>query len=1050
MSKLIKFNIKLNVDGKEQFTAATVPVKDFKKAVGAAQVEVKDFSARLANLKNAVGVVKDVSEAFDKLSELIKNASMQQMNTAQMTGLDGKELREVQGRVKAIADTFGGEYNEVLLSANNLSRAFGISIQNSLKLVQDGFVSGANANGEFVDVLKEYPRYFKEAGISAKEFIAITANAAKQGIYSDKGVDTIKEGNLRIREMTTATAAALDAIGISSQQVQLDLQKGYTTTFEVMQQVGAKLAELPASASVVGTAIADIFGGPGEDAGLEYIKSLATINTNLEELVGQADEASRAMGDQADAMSEAGGYVAWFNNLLAKMKGLTPYLNVAGQVGTSIIALSMMAQAFSKLNLVTLAGRAATAVWATAVGAARWICFGSIAPLNSLTAGTVGFTAAEGAGTIATRLFAAALRGLLVATGVGAVLSVVSMAVEGISTAMASASGKADELAKKSGTLASAQDRVRTAMQNASSSIAPQLANIRRLTNLIHDNNAANEDRKKAIDDLRRIIPNYTAELSDEGKIIKENTKALDDYISKLRETARAKAAQEMLEDSERRILNYETYKEGWGRSEKGYSNLLEQNKKKLAAAKKEQAAAQAASNGTRETWARLYRANQRVIKLEEEQARLVDKLNTAKRKRAEEEDHIAKENKVANEIAAKVKAATTTTPDLDTGGGGGGGHTYAPTLPSTDEDKSDVYIPGAEDGLSTLAELDEAIRYYRALQEEQTEAEVGETQRIINKLTAKKDAIQAVINKVKEEGKAEEKDPAEEPVTKASTTARKYDFVQEKASAIHTVQQYFEVGLIGADEAQKEIDGINKTLEEIGAKPVEIEIKSNLDNKKSKSTTEVLESIGGMDIKSFKSLNSCFADLSSLEDTQAKGASIAAASLMGMGQAMQALGGNSAAAKAGLVMAAIGNLVLSFSMAMKDASKNWITWLAFGISGAATLATVIAQISAFETGGIVGGSSTFGDKKFVRVNSGEMILNQTQQAHLYSLINGAATTPQYLPTYTQPNVAYKSDERNFEPREYNLNLGGKWQYKIKGKDIVASYDGRKHQLSRA
>lgn len=1048
MSKLIKFNIKLNVDGKEQFTAATVPVKDFKKAVGAAQVEVKDFSARLANLKNAVGVVKDVSEAFDKLSESIKNASMQQMNTAQMTGLDGKELREVQGRVKAIADTFGGEYNEVLLSANNLSRAFGISIQNSLKLVQDGFVSGANANGEFVDVLKEYPRYFKEAGISAQEFIAITANAAKQGIYSDKGVDTIKEGNLRIREMTTATAAALDAIGISSQQVQLDLQKGYTTTFEVMQQVGAKLAELPASASAVGTAIADIFGGPGEDAGLEYIKSLATINTNLEELVGQADEASRAMGDQADAMSETGSYVVWFNNLLAKMKGLTPYLNVAGQVGTSIIALSMMAQAFSKLNLVTLAGRAATAVWATAVGAARWICFGSIAPLNSLTAGTVGFTAAEGAGTIATRLFAAALRGLLVATGVGAVLSVVSMAVEGISTAMASASGKADELARKSGTLASAQDRVRTAMQNASSSIAPQLANIRRLTHLIHDNNAANEDRKKAIDDLRRIIPNYTAELSDEGKIIKENTKALDDYISKLRETARAKAAQEMLEDSERRILNYETYKEGWERSEKGYSNLLEQNKKQLTAAKKEQVAAQAASNGTRETWARLYRANQRVIKLEEEQARLASKVNTAKRKKAEEEVHIAEENKVANEIAAKVKTATTTTPDLDTGGGGGGGHTYTPPPATTDDETP--YVPGAIESLNTLAELNDAIRYYRNIQEEQTADEVGNTQRTINDLTAKKDAIQAVINKVKEEGETEEKYPAEEPVTKTSTTARKYDFVQEKASAIHTVQQYFEVGLIGADEAQKEIDGINKTLEEIGAKPVEIEIKSNLDNKKSKSTTEVLEGIGGMDIKSFKSLNSCFADLSSLEDTQAKGASIAAASLMGMGQAMQALGGDSAAAKAGLVMAAIGNLVLSFSMAMKDASKNWITWLAFGISGAATLATVIAQISAFETGGIVGGSSTFGDKKFARVNSGEMILNQTQQAHLYSLINGAATTPQYLPTYTQPNVAYKSDERNFEPREYNLNLGGKWQYKIKGKDIVASYDGRKHQLSRA
>lgn len=49
---------------------------------------------------------------------------------------------------------------------------------------------------------KEYPAYFKEAGISASQFIAIIAETSKQGIYSDKGLDAIKEGNLRIREMT--------------------------------------------------------------------------------------------------------------------------------------------------------------------------------------------------------------------------------------------------------------------------------------------------------------------------------------------------------------------------------------------------------------------------------------------------------------------------------------------------------------------------------------------------------------------------------------------------------------------------------------------------------------------------------------------------------------------------------------------------------------------------------------------------------------------------------------------------------------------------------
>jgi len=43
-----------------------------------------------------------------------------------------------------------------------------------LKLAKDGFIAGADANGEFLENLKEYPAYFKEAGISASQFIAIT------------------------------------------------------------------------------------------------------------------------------------------------------------------------------------------------------------------------------------------------------------------------------------------------------------------------------------------------------------------------------------------------------------------------------------------------------------------------------------------------------------------------------------------------------------------------------------------------------------------------------------------------------------------------------------------------------------------------------------------------------------------------------------------------------------------------------------------------------------------------------------------------------------
>lgn len=221
--------------------------------------------------------------------------------TQQFTEKSGEDLKAYRTEVQSIADFYGKDFKEVLIGANAVSKQFGISAEESLKLIQDGFIAGADANGEFLDTLREYPAYFKEAGISAETFIAITAQAAKSGIYSDKGVDVIKEGNLRIREMTTATASALEGIGISADKVQEQLRTGQKTTFDIIQMVSQRLSELPDSASVVGTALADIFGGPGEDAGLQYVRTLKDIKTNLGDVKAETGELGKAQEDMIES-----------------------------------------------------------------------------------------------------------------------------------------------------------------------------------------------------------------------------------------------------------------------------------------------------------------------------------------------------------------------------------------------------------------------------------------------------------------------------------------------------------------------------------------------------------------------------------------------------------------------------------------------------------------------------------------------------------------------------------------------------------------------------
>ena len=252
------------------------------------------------------GVVAGFKWWYDYNKGLVEATKL----TKDFTGLTGDELKAVRNEVQAVADTYDKDFREVMEAANALSKQFGISFQESMQLIEDGFISGADVNGEFIENIKEYPAYFKEAGISASEFIAITSQANQAGIYSDKGIDVIKEGNLRIREMTKSTADALNAIGISSKEVQQSLADGSQTTFDIMQQVSEKLAEFPESSTEVGTALADIFGGPGEDAGLQYILTLKDIDTNLDNVKDRAGELGEIQEEQLRSQIELENIIA--------------------------------------------------------------------------------------------------------------------------------------------------------------------------------------------------------------------------------------------------------------------------------------------------------------------------------------------------------------------------------------------------------------------------------------------------------------------------------------------------------------------------------------------------------------------------------------------------------------------------------------------------------------------------------------------------------------------------------------------------------------------
>lgn len=207
----------------------------------------------------------------------------------------------------------------------------------------------------------------------------------------------------------------------------------------------------------------------------------------------------------------------------------------------------------------------------------------------------------------------------------------------------------------------------------------------------------------------------------------------------------------------------------------------------------------------------------------------------------------------------------------------------------------------------------------------------------------------------------------------------------------------------------------------------------------------ENIKSLFSININDFSSVQGALANIKNLSGGTAQGLAAAGASCQMMGSAIQQLGANSAAAKAGMVLAAIGQLTLSFAMAMTSAATNWVTWLALGISGTATLINIISTIAGFATGGIVGGNSTSGDKLLVRVNSGEMILNAAQQARLFALANGTATygaSAQVASDFASGSALPVVDVQSDRLSNALADTGSKTEavrWRIRGRDIVAS-----------
>ena len=213
--------------------------------------------------------ISDVDKEFDQLRGTI----------AQLTGLEGAALDSLTASIKAFETTFGAETNESLRAANVLIKEFGLSGEEAAGLIEQGFLSNANIQGDLLEGITEYSTQIKAAGGDADDLFKILDASGTAGVFSDKGIDTVKEFGLRIREQTNTTSDALRAgFGDAfTDELFGGINDGSITTVEALQTVTNALEDTELSARDRQTIIADVFGGAGEDAG-SFLETLTEIN----------------------------------------------------------------------------------------------------------------------------------------------------------------------------------------------------------------------------------------------------------------------------------------------------------------------------------------------------------------------------------------------------------------------------------------------------------------------------------------------------------------------------------------------------------------------------------------------------------------------------------------------------------------------------------------------------------------------------------------------------------------------------------------------------
>lgn len=499
MGKSVKVTMDLSVNGVPQLISAKISTEELGKAIKDATAQSSGFRKAMKNIGEVSVPLNATVQCFQSLQSSLSSlteengkfsAAIRAANT--MAGKSGEDFDKLKDKVSELSKTVPVARDEL---ANGLYQVIsnGVPEDNWMSFLEASArssVGGMADLGEAVKVtstvIKNYGMSWEEAaavqdkiqltaknGVTSFEQLAaalprVTGNAATLGVSMDElmaSFSTLTGVSGNTAEVSTQLAAIFTAlIKPSSEATKMAAEMGIQFDAAAIKAAGGMqrfLTQLDAAvksyAQSSGMLEQEVYGKLfGSAESLRAIGPLTgqladTFATNVEgmkESAGTMDEAFDIMSQGAANKFQM--FKNWLGGVTDGFAGIVnsamPFLNLASTIGIVAMSFTSMGNAVKVCGGAVLAFSRNTGLAAVAQKAWNFVVAGGKRAITSLTLGASMYATSLGFATAATRVLTWAIRGLMVASGIGVVYGIVTVAVELFGNKSEEAAGKVDQL----------------------------------------------------------------------------------------------------------------------------------------------------------------------------------------------------------------------------------------------------------------------------------------------------------------------------------------------------------------------------------------------------------------------------------------------------------------------------------------------------------------------------------------------------------------------------------------------------------------------------